>query len=546
MRKVKLGHKPWLLINVLHMATFVSLNGYNIYLIRELTNYGLEKQLDKMLETAFVMLGILVIMLLLDTLGTFLKSAYIEKSLTLMKTRYIQRLMNQDITQLQKEKCNEYRSNLTNDFDRYEDKYLKNLLNIVHMSLQFIMAVIIVSTVSFYLVYVVIGLLVIFIFLTSKTNKPVQKSEAKKSASLQKYTDYVQETLNGFDIIKQHQLMDKRHQQFVEHATKVQKDNYLVDIKSTQVDSFNNFVQTLVLFSLVVGGVLVAKSSELGLGSLIMVVSSFGNVMWPLQQFTPVITQMKGIVKVLDEFDKNLTRPVINRSIQANQFGTLSFNDCHLGYEDEERHILNHVHLDVKENEKVLIVGRSGAGKSTILKTIRQSIKPKEGLVTLDHHDIFEIVPIDYYSLFTTVDQIGFIFNGSVKDNLTLYQPIEDYRIKDSMKSVGLSSLELDEHLRNNGSNVSGGQRARLMLARALCLESEVILCDEIFSSLEHSIAMEIERDILNLKKTIINVSHIIFKEHLHLYDKIYIVENHTVRLSTNLDEVWERMVLSS
>lgn len=546
MKKVKYGHKPWLAVNALHMALLVSLNGYNIYLIRAITDYGLAKQLDKMLETAMVMLGILVISLILDTFGTLLKSAYIEKSLTLMKTTYIYKLMEQDITQLQKEKCNDYRSNLTNDFDRYEDKYLKNILNIIHMSFQFIMAVIIVSTVSMYLVLVVFVMLFIFVFLTSKTNKPVQKSEAKKSASLQKYTDFVQETLNGFDIIKQHQLTDKRHEEFVEHATKVQKDNYTVDVKSTQVDSLNNFVQTAVLFSLVVGGILFAKRSDLGLGSLIMVASSFGNVMWPLQQFTPVITQMKGIVKVLDTFDKNLTRPVITRSTHVDNFSSLSFNDCHLGYEDEERHVLTHVNLDIKEHEKVLIVGRSGAGKSTILKTIRQSIKPKEGVVTLDKHDIFDIVPIDYYSLFTTVDQIGFIFNGTVKENLTLFQPIEDATIKHSMKSVGLSSVAMDEKLRNNGSNVSGGQRARLMLARALCLESEVILCDEIFSSLEHSIAMEIERDILNLKKTIINVSHIIFKDHLPLYDKIYIVENNTVRLSTDLDEVWERMILSS
>lgn len=72
MKKVKYGHKPWLAVNALHMALLVSLNGYNIYLIRAITDYGLAKQLDKMLETAMVMLGILVISLILDTFGTLL------------------------------------------------------------------------------------------------------------------------------------------------------------------------------------------------------------------------------------------------------------------------------------------------------------------------------------------------------------------------------------------------------------------------------------------------------------------------------------------
>lgn len=545
MKHVKYGHHGWLFINVINMALIATLNGWSIYLLRFITDYGLNKELDRMLQTAQLMLVILFGALILDSIGTLLKSKYIEKSLVLMKKTYIHHLMNQDITQLQKEKSNIYRSNLTNDFDRYEEKFLLNLLNITRMSLQFTMAVVLVATVSFYLVIIAFIMLVVFLNITSRTSKPVQKTEAKKSESLQDYTDFVQETLNGYEIIKQHQLESSRLSSFINKATKVQKDNYAVDVKTTQVEALNQFIQITIIFTLIVSGILFAKSTNVGLGSLIVVASSFGNVMWPLQQFSPVITQMKGILKVLEDFDKNLTRPIINRHTHINAFNKLTFDRCDLGYEDEDRAILNDVNFSVANCEKILIVGSSGAGKSTVLKTIRQSIKPKGGLVTLDGHDIYDIVPIDYYSRFTTVDQIGFIFNGSIKDNVTLYQPIEQTNIEHALEQVGLSSLDLNKKLVNNGSNVSGGQRARLMLARALCLNTDVILCDEIFSSLELSIAHHIEQDILNLNKTIINVSHIIFKDHLPLYDRIYIVENNTLRLADSIDEVWARMTLS-
>lgn len=545
MRKIQLGSKIWLLFSILAMSVGTILNGISIYLLRFVTDYGLAKELDKMLDITKIAILIFIAILFVELITTWVKSMYLKKSLVLLKSTYVSNLMDQDITQLQKENESMYRSNLTNDMDRYETKFLRNVLNITQMTLRFIMAVVLISTVSLTLVAGAFALLALFLFITSRTSKPVEKSEAKKSESLQAYTDFVSETLSGFEIIKQHQLEEKRHEAFVESTVQVQEDNYVVDVKSSKVDAFNSFVQTLVMYSLAVAGILFAKSSNASLGSIIVVAASFGNVMWPLQQFSPMYTQMRGIVKVLDAFDKNLTRPFLSRSIHVDKFDSLVFEACDLGYVDEVKAVVSDVNLTVKNKEKILIVGASGAGKSTVLKTIRQSIHPKEGMVTLNGHNIFDVIPIDYYSMFSTVDQIGFIFNGTIKENVTLYQPLDENKVKGAMDSIGLAHLDLEQVLHNNGANVSGGQRARLMLARALSLDSQVILCDEIFASLEHSIAKSIENDILHLDKTIINVSHIIFEEQLDLYDKIYIVEDGKIRLSSSISEVWDRMVLS-
>lgn len=544
MKKVRYGSIPWLVVVTLFMTISVSLNGYSIYLMRFITDYGLEKRIDDMFEIAKIMIVILGINLVINLIYTNLKSVYLNKSLNLMKRQYIDQLLDQDITQLQKDQTSKYLSNLTNDFDRYEDKYLKNLLKMVEMVLHFLMAVVLIATVNIYLVVIAFILLLVFVFLSSKTSKPVQKTEKKKSESLQQYTDFVNETLNGFEIIKQHQLLKNRYEAFYKRAVNVQNDNYSVDVKTTQIDAFNSFVQTFILFGLITSGILYAKSTNVSLGSLIVIVSSFGNIMWPLQEFSPIISQMKGIQQVLHEFVVNLTRPIYQRPYHVTQFEKLQFESCDLGYEDDEA-ILKEVDLTINYGEKVLIVGHSGAGKSTILKTIRQSITPKQGVVKLDHINIFEIVPIDYYGLFASVDQIGFIFNGTVRENLSLYQNLEESILVNALQRVGLSQLSLDMKLKNNGSNVSGGQRARLMLARAICLNTDVILCDEIFANLEQSIAHDIEKDLLSLNKTIINVSHIIFKDHLEKYDKIFVVENNGIRLSHDTEEIYARMIES-
>lgn len=542
MRKVKYGSIPWLVLATSFMIVSVSLSGYSVYLMRYITDYGLEKSLDEMFEVAKIMIVILGLSLIVNLIYTNIKSIYLNKSLNLMKREYIDQLLEQDITQLQKDQTSKYLSNLTNDFDRYEEKYLKNVLRMVEMVLHFMMAVVLIATVNVYLVFIAFVLLLIFVTLSSKTSKRIQKSEKKKTESLQEYTDFINETLNGYEIIKQHQLEDNRYETFYHRAVSVQNDNYAVDVKSTQVDALNSFVQTLVLFGLITAGILYAKSTAVSLGSLIVIVSSFSHIMWPLQEFSPIISQMKGITQVLNDFVNNLTRPIYKRPYSISEFEKLQFKSSDLGYEEDEA-ILKNVNITINKGEKILIVGRSGVGKSTILKTIRQSITPKQGDVELDHINIFEIVPIDYYSLFTSVDQIGFIFNGTVKENLSLYQEIDESVLLESLNRVGLKQLNLDIKLQNNGSNVSGGQRARLMLARAICLNTDVILCDEIFANLEQSIAFDIEKDLLSLNKTIINVSHIIFKDHLIQYDKIFVVENNSVRLSRNIDEIYARMI---
>lgn len=544
MKKVKYGSIPWLIVVTVFMTISVSLNGYSVYLMRYITDYGLEKRLDEMFEVAKTMIIILGISLVINLIYTNLKSIYLNKSLNLMKRRYIDQLLEQDITQLQKDQTSKYLSNLTNDFDRYEDKYLKNVLKMVEMVLHFLMAVVLIATVNIYLILIAFVLLFVFIVLSSKTSKPVQKTEKKKSESLQQYTDFVNETLNGFEIIKQHQLLKNRYDLFLKKAIAVQNDNFAVDVKTTQIDAFNTFVQTLILFGLITSGILYAKSTNVSLGSLIVIVSSFGHIMWPLQEFSPIISQMKGIGQVIIDFIANLTRPVYNRPYSVNKFEKLQFDSSDLGYEDEEA-ILKNVNITINYGEKILIVGHSGAGKSTILKTIRQSIQPKRGKVLLDNMNIYEIMPIDYYSLFTSVDQIGFIFNGTLKENLSLYQDLDEAILLNSLERVSLSQMNLDMKLKNNGSNVSGGQRARLMLARAICLNTDVILCDEIFANLEQSIAHDIEKDLLSLDKTIINVSHIIFKDHLDKYDKIFVVESNGVRLSRDNEEIYARMIES-
>lgn len=545
MKKIKYGHTGYLALVSLLLAIENIMGGISIYLLRFIMDYGLDGELDKMIGIARIMIILLIVLLFVSLVTTSIKAIYMEQSLILMKNRYVRELLKQDITQLQKEHAIHYRSHLSNDFDNYEKKYMHNLLEIISMMMQFMVTIVLVATISWILVVIALILFVIFIGISSSSNKPVQKSEAKKSASLSAYTELVEESLEGFEIIKQHQLEASRFNVFKAKAKQVQIDNFKVDLKSTYMNGFVQTIQTSILFGLIISGILAAKAYQMGLGSIIVVASSFGSAMWPLQNFSSYLIEMKGIENILDRFDQYLKRPQLNRHRTLSTFHNLSFEHCDLGYPEDDFAILYNVNFSVKQHEKILIIGPSGAGKSTILKTLRQSLIPKTGQVLVNDESIYEIIPMDYYALFASVDQIGFIFNGSVMDNVTLYKDIDPLKVTDALERVNLGDLKLDYVLHNNGSNISGGQRARLLLARSQVLQSEIILCDEIFANLDLKVAQHIEADMLKLDQTIINVSHVMFKENLHYYDKVYIVENQSLKLVQDEQEIQAIMSLT-
>ena len=218
---------------------------------------------------------------------------------------------------------------------------------------------------------------------SKKSSKPIKEKEKEKTESLKNYTNYINETIEGYEIIKQHQLEDTREQRFIEHATQVQKDNYQVDVQTTKADAINSLIINLLLFTIIIIGMIVARNTGLTLGNIVVVFSAFSRVIWPLQQLSLVLAEMGGIEDVIHNFE--LKKEDSQRDKQVDSFNHLEFKNSHLGYEDEV--ILQDVNLQLQRGEKILIIGPSGAGKSTILKTIRQSITPCDGSVTLNGYE---------------------------------------------------------------------------------------------------------------------------------------------------------------
>lgn len=539
MKKYRIGNKKYLTLATIVLCFHGILGGAINFSFRGITEAGIAKDLVA-LQPYAVILGLLVLGLCITSFfNVRYCGRYLEKSILKVKEVYITKLLKQDITQLKHEDTPKYYTNLTSDMDRYETQYLKNILMLINIFWSLVVGLVMLAIINLWLVAIAAVLVAIFLWIAFKSSAQVKEKEEEKSKSLEKYTRSLSEALQGFEVIKSHQLEDATHSKFQEHIDNVQQDEVQIKKKRSKVQSLNLGVQLYMIFGIMLGGALIAKSMGLSVGDVVVIVAAFSNAIMPLQNLGKITSEMSGTNVVFESFDKNLERPEYDRPNSLGSFEELTLENCDLGYDYP---ILKDVNMNIDAKDKVLIIGPSGAGKSTILKTIRQSLSPLSGEVTTNGINAFSIRPQDYYDKFANVDQIGFLFDGNLKDNITLYQEANDKDIEDILSRVGLNEFSVGYSIKDNGANVSGGQRARMMIARALFFRSDILLCDEIFASLDEEVAKSIEKDMLQADTTLVNISHIVFKEHVNDYDKVFLVEDGKVELFEDSSVLLDRL----
>ena len=227
----------------------------------------------------------------------------------------------------------------------------------------------------------------------------------------------------------------------------------------------------------------------------------------------------------------------VNRMLKLNKVSK-SFNLS----EEKVLKVYDELDLHLNEGDFLTVIGANGSGKSTLINLITAFHSVDSGEILLAGNPIQDLKSHEIFKLIACVYQDpnkGVSESLTVKENLLLAKnkgklfnlsllssKSNEQEIKNILKGA---PLDLENHMDVKVKNLSGGQRARLLLARALYLDSSLIICDEIFASLDHSIGKSIEEKMLRVNKTLINVSHIIYEENIDLYDAIYLVKENRV-----------------
>ena len=266
---------------------------------------------------------------------------------------------------------------------------------------------------------------------------------------------------------------------------------------------------------------------------------SFSAIINKIKAIKPINEKLEAIIEESNGEDSGIVKDSFDKSIEINNL-SFSYN--------EERKILKGVDLSINKGEKVAIVGRSGSGKSTLLRLLLRYYNDYNGEILIDGIDSKDIKLSSIYDMMSIIQQNVFMFDDSIESNIALYGDYSDEEIDKAILESGLK--ELIENLPNgkntsvgeNGSNLSGGEKQRVSIARALIKNTPIILLDEATASLDAETSFEIENSLLDINGlTSLVVTHKLNPELLKKYDKIIVLESGEVVEVGSFEELIEK-----
>lgn len=524
---------PYLLLAIIVAAVSSGFFGYVTIRLMKLLDLALKGELELLIQSAP---GVVLMAVLLVPLGilTSLTGNYYKKAAnSTLKKYYTAKVFGKNIAEFQKENSAKYLSALTNDFNTLESNLVNSIYMVCTGVIDFLVGIWMLTTVDARMILLALVIIIINLAISVLTTKPTKKAYKERSDMFDGYTSYIKEVLSAFHIVKNYNLHEKVTNDYYAKSEEIQQKGYLIERMLSYIHSSQNGLIMGSLFAVICGIGYFAMLGRITPGGLLLVIEGIERMMFPLFEIGESLPKLFTTSDLIKKIEKTLENThTYVETIDLPEFHSgIELQNVDFHYEDEQL-VLSDINLNIRKNGKYLIVGPSGGGKSTLLKLFRKYFNPTAGKILIDGYDLKDVKREQYYKLVGNIEQQVFIFEDTIKNNITLYKDYSDEDIYKAIKAAGLTDFVeaqpdgLDSIIYDNGKNISGGERSRIVIARALLSKASILFMDEAFASIDMERAKEIEKTILGLKDmTVINVSHVIFKDTKELYDRVITVK---------------------
>jgi ATP-binding cassette, subfamily B, bacterial len=342
-------------------------------------------------------------------------------------------------------------------------------------------------------------LTIVVILITPIRYFTVKLLAKKRLAMFKEYMEYNRsfsawygDTISGIKEIKLWGIDRIKIGEFI----KKQRDIVKINIKMAFLDKFNECSESIVFqgisSTLYILGAYMVFNKGVTIGGLFAFLTYSSFVLGPISailnigyNFSNIIPSAKRFFEFLDmeteveDKQKKLVR-LSNNQIK----GRIKFENVSFSYINGEK-VLDNINLEINPGEKIAIIGTNGCGKSTIINMLLRFYTPQEGKISIDGININEIKLRDYRNLISVVSQDLYLFNTTIEENISIASKVDDFKVsKAAIKSgahdfIKEMPFKYKSEVGRNGSKLSGGQRQKIAVARALIEESKILILDE-------------------------------------------------------------------
>lgn len=377
----------------------------------------------------------------------------------------------------------------------------------------------------------------------------------KRQMEFSKLTDSAQESFSGLAVIK---AFVRELKQLLTFG-KICKENEQVNVEYTRIRSvleifITLFVQSVMCIILGYGGYVVWHGG-FNSGQLIEFIGYFDAVIWPIMAVSQLIdmrargtASLKRISNLLD------TQPEITDSPDVLPIdkieGEIEFKNLSFRYPDGESDELKDISLHIAKGEHVGIIGRTGAGKTTLVNLIMRAFNAPRGTLFIDGHDIGEIPLKTLRNGIAYVPQDNFLFSDTVKNNIAFSVEEENEVSLEKVRRAAACALvasdveefsdRYETKLGERGVTVSGGQKQRISIARALMKDAPILILDDSLSAVDTDTEKSILDNLAQVRKdkTTLLIAHRVSA--VERMDKIIFLENGSIKAAGTHSQLME------
>lgn len=547
-RRLFYKNKMCFIASVIMTIVMSFLNLMISWLIQQIMDSMANQNMQSVVRCAWIAASVVIAYTVANAVYRAVYPRFLQRAMQQYRDYTFSRLTQKSLRSFSKEGTALYVSALTNDCTSIENNYLAATFTLIELLFCFWGALIMMLYYSPVMLVLAVALSFLPVAVSMKAGNRLTEQEKEISKKNERFVSIVNELLSGFPVIKNFRaeaqasrLFSQRNEQAEEAKKNKRRTEQLISLLANDA----GIIAQMGIF--LAGAWLAISNKGVTAGVVIVFVQLMNYILNPISQVPLLWSNRKAAIALMEKLSDALSENVREEGREKlNVFSEkIEVKDLTYGYEPESP-VLKDLDVQFDAGKSYAIVGGSGSGKSTLLNLLMGSSSNYQGEICIDSVSIKNIESESLYQLMTSVQQNVFVFNDTIRNNVTMFHEFSDKEVTLALERSGLSEFiekrGEDFVCGENGANLSGGERQRISIARALLRKSPIILVDEATAALDAATARAVSFSILNLVgMTRIVVTHRLEEAILRRYDKILVMKNGTICEQGNFDTLMQQ-----
>ena len=401
---------------------------------------------------------------------------------------------------------------ITNDIDTLGMNLNQSITQIITSVCTLVGILIMMFSMNVLMTVVSLLILPLSIFAVGKIVKKSQKYFARQQEYLGHVNGNIEETFGGYSIVKVFNGEEKAIKDFKKSNDELYTSAWKSQFLSGLMHPIMNFIGNIGYVAIAILGGYLSIKGKITVGNIQSFIQYNRQFTQPINQIAQVSSMIQSMVasaeRIFEFLDEDEEVKMISDTTSIESLkGNVKFDHVHFGY-NADRIIINDFNADIKEGQKIAIVGPTGAGKTTIVKLLMRFYDLNSGKILIDGHDISGFDRGEIRKLFGMVLQDTWLFNGTIKDNIRYSkQDASDADVIEAAKAAHVHhfiktlpnsyNMEINEET----SNISQGQKQLLTIARVILADPKILILDEATSSIDTRTEIQIQSAMDELMK---------------------------------------------